>query len=285
MDATGLGGTPFPEVVFCLGGGCGFCVVGGGTLEVLGAEAVTGGGAGADAGADADAAAGANGVGAVGSTLMGDGTGLVGEGGRVARWGGGALAALTAEGEEVEMRGERCGACAGGGMDAEAPLELEPSGWPAVDGLEAGGPEAIDVAVDGREPELDGNARVVLANMGGGAPAAPGKASPNGSRCNGRPCDDDDDNDARALMLPGWVKYEDSRVSRGVPADVSDMVAEDRLRMGVNCDNCSTSAPSSEPCSRCVKPVGARGVVGVNSGVSIGPVSLRSIDRSVALRT
>lgn len=69
---------PVPAFEFCLGGGGGFCVVGG-TLEVLDTEAVTGGGAGA--GADA----GADGVGAVGSTLMGDATGLVGEGGRVAR--------------------------------------------------------------------------------------------------------------------------------------------------------------------------------------------------------
>ncbi len=85
-------------------------------------------------------------------------------------------------------------------MDAAAALVLapEPDGCPAVEGLEDGleaelpvptpAAEAMDTAVDGREPEPDGNANAneELATIGGGAP---GNASPNDSResrCDGR---------------------------------------------------------------------------------------------------
>ena len=91
----------------------------------------------------------------------------------------------------------------------------------------------------------------------------------------------------RAFPLPGWVKYEASRGSRSraVPEDDSDIVAEDRRRRGMNCESCSTSCPSSGSWRRCESVAGARGVVGVNRGVSIGAGSeLRSIERSVARR-
>ena len=115
--------------------------------------------------------------------------------------------------EGAATTGERCGAWTGGGMEVAPALLVELEGSPAVDGLEAGPPppELIDAAVDGRDPELDGNASVVLAIIGADTP---GKASPNGSRCDerstfivsdGTVCNaEDDDDDGRALlMLPG----------------------------------------------------------------------------------
>ena len=238
----GLGGTPLPVVFLCWGGD--------GLRGGCGADEVFCAGAWAAAEGAADAMTGGGGAGAAGAEC----SGLLGEAGRGARWGGGAMEAEAVGSEDAEATGERCGACAGGGMDpvlalAPAPalaLVLVLAGCPAVDGLEVDpAAEPLDTAVDGRDPELDGNASVavLLATTMGVATfaAVPGNARLNDSRSrvdglslvsDGPLCGAVYDADGRAFTLPGCVKYEDSR-SRAAATEASDIVAEDRLRMGL----------------------------------------------------
>ena len=79
-------------------------------------------------------------------------------------------------------------------------------GCPDVEGREA----EAEAAVDGREPELVGNASEAATI---GAAGVPGRASPKDSRrgilsksCSWVAEDADAEEDGRAFVLPGWVK-------------------------------------------------------------------------------